>query len=208
MKGRRRGLLMCGLAAALVYVVTDVIAALAYPGYSIRDQAVSELFAIGAPTAWMVVPLFSLASLLLVAFAAGIWFSASGRRAVQVIAAMFALSAFNALLLWNAFPMHMRGAERTLTDQMHLVLSADPFVILTVAGAVVAFRGRFRLYSLATIAMVLAPAAFAFQFAPALDAGLATPWLGLAERFAQYGYEVWQVVLALVLISDTDRRAA
>jgi hypothetical protein len=36
--------------APLVYIVTDVIAGLRYPDYSFTAQAVSELFAIGAPT--------------------------------------------------------------------------------------------------------------------------------------------------------------
>jgi hypothetical protein len=60
----RSRLLRCGVASALIYVVTDIAAGLAYPGYDFADQAVSELFAIGAPTSRLVVPLFSVSSLL------------------------------------------------------------------------------------------------------------------------------------------------
>ncbi len=118
------------------------------------------------------------------------------------MAIMFALSGLTALVLWNVFPMHMRGAARTLTDQMHLILSANPFVLLSLVASVVAFRGLLRTYSIATVVVVLAPAAFAFQLAPALDAQQPTPWLGLAERIAQYGYGLWQAFLALTLLGN------
>jgi len=49
--------LLCGIAAAVIYVLTDVAAAASYPGFSYADQAVSELFAIGAPTSHFAVAL-------------------------------------------------------------------------------------------------------------------------------------------------------
>ncbi len=206
----RKALLLCGPLAALVYVATDLVAAARYPGYSLRDQAVSELFAIGAPTSAMVVPMFSVASLLLFGFAAGIALSARANRALRLTGWMFAASAIDALLLWNFFPMHMRGEARTLTDTMHLVLGANPFVWLSLIFAAVAFRHAFRPLSIATLLLILSPAVFAFQYAPALDSGGATPWLGLAERAAQYGYQVWQTALALLLLrydAPVPRRA-
>ena len=47
--------LTCGVLAPMVYVITDKFAGLGYPGYSFTAQAVSELFAIGAPTSHLVV---------------------------------------------------------------------------------------------------------------------------------------------------------
>ncbi len=195
-----RLLLSCGVLAACGYVATDLVASQLYPGYSLRDQAVSELFAIGAPTTRWVALLLTLWSLLLAGFAAGVWRAAGPRRVVRALAVAFAGSALVGLLLWNVFPMHMRGAERTLTDTMHLVLASNPFVLLTLLLAVAAFRGRFRGYSLVTVAIMLVPAVAAFSQARALDKGLPTPWLGAAERLAQYGYQAWQVVLALKLL--------
>ena len=50
-------LLVCGIASAALYPLADILAGLRYPGYSFADQAVSELFAIGAPTsAFLVSP--------------------------------------------------------------------------------------------------------------------------------------------------------
>lgn len=198
-------LIACGIAAALIYVGTDLFAAVRYPGYSLADQAVSELFAIGAPTSSLVVALFSLSSLLLIGFAAGIALAAQGNRMLLVVAAMFAASALDALVLWNVFPMHMRGEERTFTDVMHLVLGANPFVWLAIGFAAAAFRNWFRPVSIAVLILLFLPAVFAFRYAPALDAGEPTPGLGLLERAAQYGYQAWQILLALLLLRRTDR---
>ena len=193
-------LLVAGIAAAVVYVGTDLFAVARYPGFSFNDQAVSELFAIGAPTSGLVVPLFSVSSILVIGFSAGVAASAFGSRALRLLALMLAASGLVGLALWNAFPMHMRGAERSSTDTMHLILATNPFVWITLAIGMIAFRGWFRSISLATAIMVVAFALYAFRFAPALDAGAPTPGLGLAERLAQYSYAAWQSLLALVLL--------
>ena len=116
------------------------------------------------------------------------------------LSVLFAGSAVIGLLIWNAFPMHMRGAERTFTDTMHLILATNPFVLLTLIVAIGTFHGRFRAYSIATVVVMLVPALAAFSYADAIDSGQPTPWLGATERVAQYAYEAWQVVLGLTLL--------
>lgn len=74
-------LLICGIVASLLFVSTDILAGTLYTGYSFTNQAVSELFAIGAPTSHFVVPLFTLYSVLLAAFTLGIWMSACRNHA-------------------------------------------------------------------------------------------------------------------------------
>lgn len=196
----KRPLLVCGIAAAAVYIATDIAAAAAYPDFSFTDQAVSELFAIGAPTSHFVVPLFSLSSALLLLFALGIWLASEGNRSMQFLALMFAGSALVALALWNLFPMHMRGAERTFTDKMHLILATNPFVLGTLVLAGFSIRGRFRLLSIATLSTILLLAVFGFHYAPAIDSGQPTPAMGISERLGQYIYEAWQIALALRLL--------
>jgi hypothetical protein len=51
----RKALLVSGVLASLLYLGTDVLAALLYEGYSYTDQTVSELSAIGSPTRHLVV---------------------------------------------------------------------------------------------------------------------------------------------------------
>ena len=102
----RKVLLICGIVAPLLFVSTDILAGTLYPGYSFTDQAVSELFAIKAPTSDLVVPLFTVYSVLLGAFAFGIWMSAAAaaaaghrNRALSVLALIMIMNVVNGLTL-------------------------------------------------------------------------------------------------------------
>jgi hypothetical protein len=76
-----KAFLICGILSSVLYIATDILAAMRYPGCSFTAQAVSEWFAIGAPTSRLVVPFFlTVHSLLLLAFALGIWMSAGRSR--------------------------------------------------------------------------------------------------------------------------------
>lgn len=189
---------MCGLLSPAVYVATDIVAARRYPGFSYADQAVSELFAIESPTSRFVVPLFTLSSSLLLAFGLGLCAFGS-RRVMRLLGIAFTLSAIDALVLWNFFPMHMRGDVRSFTDTMHLVLAANPFVLLSLVAGTVAARSWFRGYTIATCLIIVGLAIFGFSYAPAIADDGPTPWMGLSERIAQYMYGAWQAVLALAL---------
>jgi hypothetical protein len=196
----RKVLLICGIVSSLIYVGTDIFAGMLWEGYSFTSQAVSELFAIGAPTSHLVVPLFTVYGVLLVAFAFGVWMSAGRNRALRVMALMVVGNAVNGLVLWNFFPMHMRGVEATFTDTMHVILAINPFILLTVGLGVAAFRNWFRFYSIGTILILLVPATLAFMYVPQVGANQPTPWLGLTERISIYGNLLWQAVLAIVLL--------
>jgi hypothetical protein len=195
-------LLLCGVLAPFAYIGTDIVAGLRYPGYSFTAQAPSELFAIGAPTSRLVVPLFSLSSALFVAFAFGVWRASGGKRALQVLALLVAANGIDSLVLWQ-FPMHMRGAPPTSSDTMHLILAINPFVLLSIAFAVAAFRNWFRSYSILTILTVVALATLAFSYVPAAAANQPTPWLGLSERISQYAHQLWHAVFAIVLLRSS-----
>ncbi len=82
----RKILLTCGIVAALLYVVTTILGAMRYPGYSSTAHSVSELFAIDAPSKPFVDPLFVAYSLLWVAFGVGVWQSAGRNRALRIAA--------------------------------------------------------------------------------------------------------------------------
>lgn len=206
---QRRALLKCGIVGAALYPLADIFASTRYPGFSYRDQAVSELFAIGAPTASLVVPLFTISSALILLFAVGIWKSAS-RRWVKPMAVMMALNAINALLLWNFFPMNMRGVERTFTDTMHGLLAINPFLLAAIVLGAIAFPGRFRTYTIASLSITTISALSAIPYVSLFIANQPTPGMGAAERAGQYVNCIWYVVLAVMLatptrMSPTDR---
>jgi hypothetical membrane protein len=199
----RRLLLVCGVLAPLLYFGTDMYAGLLYPGYSFTAQAISELFAIGAPTSGLVVSLFTLSSLLLLAFSLGVWRSSYGSRAIRLTALMFVGNAVNGLVLWNVYPMHMRGAEATFTDVMHVLLAGLGVVFVLLAVCIVALSsgGWLRIYSITAIMVLLVPGAVVFMTIPGLTMGEPTPYVGLTERISTYGYYIWQTILIKYLMN-------
>jgi hypothetical protein len=68
-----------------------------------------------------------------------------------------------------------------------------------VLGAV-AFRGWFRVYTVTTIVFTSVLAIASFSFVTALIANQPTPWMGAAERAAQYATNLWYAVLAVMLL--------
>ncbi|HET7585855.1 MAG TPA: hypothetical protein VFK13_13145 [Gemmatimonadaceae bacterium] len=81
-----------------------------------------------------------------------------------------------------------------------LVLGATGF-------AAAALGPRFRLYTIATIAVVLAFGAWSGMEAPRIEAGLPTPWLGVRERIFWYAYQLWFLVLAVTLLQEKGAAA-
>jgi len=80
---------------------------------------------------------------------------------------------------------------------MLLVLAAMGF-----AGS--ALGRRFRLYTVATIVLVLLFGAWSGMDAPRIEAGLATPWAGVKERIFWYTYQLWFAMLALTLLRERE----
>jgi hypothetical protein len=134
------------------------------------------------------------------AFSVGVWLSSGGDRWRRAMALMFSGSAIVGLLLWTFFPMHMRGSAHTFTDTMHLILAVNPFILLSLAAGVMSFGKGFGRYSIATIFVLFALAAPAFLYAPEVAANQPTPWLGIAERTAQYAFLLWQSTLVFLLL--------
>lgn len=198
----RQVLLFCGVLSALVYIVADILAARRWEAYSYASQMVSELMAIGAPTRPFLVRFFTLHNLLMIAFAIGVLGIAGRKGPLRYTGRLLAAYGIvgQAALLFA--PMHLRGAERTLTDSLHQAATIV-IVILTLSfigfGAA-AFGKRFRLFSVATILVLFVFGALAGLQGPRIAANLPTPWFGVMERVNIYGTLLWTAVLALALL--------
>lgn len=193
-------LLICGIVGAFLYPTTDIIAGKLYEGYSFNEQTVSELFAIGAPTNRLVVILFTISSLLFIAFASGIWLLAGNRRILRALSIMIFANAINSLILWNFFPMHMRGIQPSFTDTMHGILAVNPFVLVSLILGAVYFKNWFRYYSMATILLLLIMVVLAVPKALLVYENRPTPGLGIMERASQYGHQLWHAVLGMIFL--------
>lgn len=104
----RRALLACGVLSPLVYAGADLAAGLRWEGYSFRDQTISELGAIGAPSRPLFSVLLIVVYVLLTAFGVGVWRSAGDRRSFRVysIVTILAVLGFGG---WSAMEISRVG---------------------------------------------------------------------------------------------------
>jgi Protein of unknown function (DUF998) len=207
----RQGLLGCGIVSSVLYVATDVIASLRYPGYSYADQQISELLAEGAPSRPFMVA-FNLIpyDLLVVAFAVGIWTLAGRTRAGRITAVLLVGFAVFGTVTGLFFNMDRReviaAGQDTLRSAMHLPGTAVmALCILLAMGFGSRLHGkRFRYYSYGTIATVLGFGLLVATQAGQLAANQPTPWMGLEERVSSYGMMLWTALLAVGLLRSQD----
>lgn len=203
-----RLLLGCGIAAPLIYVAADITGALSYPGYHYAAQAISEMTAIGAPTADLLAPFYTAFSLLFAAFAVGVWLAAGGRRSLRWSAG-FKIALAGLAIGWALFPMNVRGAEPTFTDAMHLMLGAGSVFLLTgaIASGASAFGPAFRIYSGLSILVMLVFGYLTTLDVPNVAAGLPTPYPGVNERLSMASWLLWIGMLAVQLMKFPRRTA-
>jgi hypothetical protein len=206
----RKALLVCGILSSLLYGA--MIGAIGSEGYSRISQTPSELTAIGAPTRSVWMQLGGVYTVLVIAFGWGVWKSAGQDRALRIVGGL--LVAYGSLgLLWPFAPMHQRevlaAGGGTLSDTMHVVLASATVLLMFVAMGVAAraFGKRFRLYSIASIVVLVAFGALTFWDAPRVQANLHTPWIGLWERINISVFLLWVVVVATVLLRGGSGRS-
>jgi len=206
----RKTLLVCGILSSMLYAV--MLGAIGSEGYSRISQTPSELTAIGAPTRSLWMLLGAVYTVLVTAFGWGVWKSAGRDRALRIVGAL--LVAYGSLgLLWPFAPMHQRevlaAGGGTLSDTLHLVLASATVLLMfaEMGFAARAFGKRFRLYSIASIVVLVAFGALTFWDAPRVQANLPTPWIGLWERINISVFLLWVVVLGTVLLRGGSGRS-
>ena len=206
-KSARRVLLLCGLLSSLLYVAFDVVASWRYEGYSMADQNYSELLATGAPTRFFMLLASVAYNLLVAAFAAGVWRSASPKRTARITGAVMVGYAVLSMVTPLFFPMDLRGAEGTARGGLHGPMTAvmSLFIVLSM-GSGAFLRGRgFRFYSFATIIILVVFGGLTSMQIPRLAAGQSTPWMGLTERINIYSTMTWFAALAVGLLRAEKR---
>lgn len=198
----RKVLLVCGILSSLLYVGTDILAAMKWEAYSYTSQGISELMAIGAPTRPLLVALFTIYDVLIVAFAFGILVTDSPKRSLRFTGIVLIVYGILGQVGLVFFPMHVRGSVGTITDPMHAALTAViVLLILLSVGFGANVNGKwFRFYSIGTILILFLFGAWASMDGPRIAANLPTPWMGVKERINVYGYMLWVMVLAILAL--------
>lgn len=203
----RKALLLCGILSPLLYVLSDALAGMRWDDYSFRDNTISELGAIGAPSRPLFAILLIPTYLLLITFGAGVREAAAGRGRLRIAGGLIIALGVLALAVGQFVPMRPRGTEQGLTGALHIVEGMVAMVILFSAMglAATALGRRFRIYSIATLVLILAFGAWTGVKSPGIEAGLPTPWLGVIERVWWYAYQIWFAVLAWTLLREPNR---
>ena len=200
-----RAVIACGMASTLLYVAIDVLGALSYSGYDYAAQTISEMSALGAPTRALLAPLYLLYTVLLIVFAFGVRAASGADRRLRVAGGLLAGVGFVGLV-GAFFPMQMRGNAPAFTDLMHVAFGGvnSLLLLLAIGFGAGAFGRPFRLYSLATILVMLAAGTGTFLLAPAVAIDAPTPYLGIIERILFASFLLWIAALSARLLRGSE----
>ena len=188
-----------GLIGVTAYVVSWAVAGAITDGYDPMSQAISELFAIGAPTVPRLLLVASLAAsgVALIAFGAAMDRGLPGEGRAGPV--MTVLSGVMTVAI-VAFPCTAGcpGFGTTSTDTMHVVVAGTGYLALLLAPLLVAWRVRDHDRSLAVWSVVLGGVALAGFVVRNL--GVADGLAGLQQRVFNTTADLWYVVAAIWLL--------
>ncbi|MCC8426408.1 DUF998 domain-containing protein [Mucilaginibacter sp. UR6-11] len=198
-------LLICGIVSSLLYIGLNIVVPRYWPGYNSATQTVSELCAVGAPTRTLWIWLCSPYTLLVTAFAWGLYRAANGNHRLRIAGIL--MMAYGALgLIWPFAPMHLRttlaAGGATFSDTLHIALGAvtEILYLLALGFAAAALGKAFRWYSIATFIVLMLFGILTFLEAPLIARNQHTPLIGVWERINIGVFLVWIIVLALALL--------
>ena len=100
-------------------------------------------------------------------------------------------------------PLHVRGAEESLTDTLHVaqLAVAGPLLLVIIGFGAAALGWRFRFYSAATVSVMLTFGVWSGTFGTDIANDLETPWVGVIERVSVYAYQAWIGAFAIALLA-------
>ena len=209
----RRILLGCGIVSSVLYIAVDVLGTLRYPGYRYTEQQFSELTAAGSPVRPFMIALNEFPySLLVAAFARGVWTSATPNRAGRITGAMLLGYALTGMLTGVVFPMNTReslaAGEGGLRNAMHPVgtIAMSLFIVLAMGFGSTLLGRRFQYYTYATIVMLVVFGVLASLQVGRMVENEPTPWMGMEERINIYATMLWVGVLATGLLRAQEAR--
>ena len=204
----KRLLLICGILSSVLYISAVFTAPFFWENYDRSSQSVSELFAIGAPSAGFIVPFCILYALLAYAFGAGIWLSAGSKWTLKVVAVLVIAKEVLGLIGTIFAPMNLRGTEGGLTDTMHVVVTMIGVLLCmfpAIGFGAASFGKGFRVFSIVTMVIFIIFGTLAGMDGPNVAANLPTPYLGVWERVNIYSYMAWVIVLSLMLLLPSSK---
>jgi len=199
---RNKVLLLCGILAPVVYVLTVFIGGIITPGYSHISQYISELIQTGALNKIILDPLFALYNVLVIFFGVGIFQYVRGeqkheRRSAGTLGAITLVIEGLAGFLTLFFPQDPIGTQITNTGTMHIILASVSSLTTMLSMLLLGLRLRtipalrnLGQYSFVFLAVVFVSGGFA-----ARTIANPSPFNGLIERVTIGGFLLWLLVI-------------
>ena len=207
---KNKVLMLCGIFAPVVYILTVILGGVLRPGYSHVSQAVSDLIAAGAPNKGLLDSLFALYNLLTFAFGVGLLIymrndPENRRKVVGTLGAitLVAEGIFGFITLF--FPEDAGSLTTAIssTGTLHIVFAGLSSLATILAILLMGFWFRdnqalrgYGSYSFISVAAVFLSGGFA-----AFSVATQSPIGGLVERITIGGFLQWLFVIALVFYS-------
>jgi hypothetical membrane protein len=204
-------LMLCGILAPILYVLTVVLGGVLRPDYSHLSQAVSDLIASEAPNKSLLDSLFALYNILAIAFAIGLLQHVRNdhqnrRILIGTIGALVlvAQGIFGLTTLFFPEPAGGMSVAITRVGAMHIVFAGLSSLSTMVAILLMGFwfrnnksLRRYALYSFLSVVAVFLTGGLA-----AISVANQSPFAGLIERITIGGFIQWLFVIALNLYSS------
>ncbi len=196
-----RFLLLCGILASLIYIGSDIIAAVSWQGYNYAAQSVSELRAIGSPTRDFLIPILSVYSVLEILFGIAVWKNSAKKRALR-ITSVFLITLGILDSMGPFFALNINEAFGSITNNIHVIVTAVTvlLIFLIIGFGATASKKWFRFYSIGTILTLFAAGMTSFVNVQKFATHQQASYAGVIERINIYGYMIWVIVLAIVLL--------
>ncbi len=197
---------VAGASGVGAYVGAWLLAGLWTPGYDATRQAISELFALGAPVgpATLLRIVLIVSGMLTLGFAVALDRGLPGHGRAPAISAAIS-GATTALVVAVPCSSGCPGFGASLTDTLHVVVAGTSYATLVATPLLVARRIRGHNDRFARVSLVLG--GFALLGFVVRNLGIGDPIGGLQQRVFNTTADLWYVLAAIVLVQRTRAAA-
>lgn len=195
--------MLCGIAAAVLYMGTVMLGAWLRPDYSHISMAISELVADGAPNRPLLSSLFLVYNMLLCLFGLGLLLKASsesnGRIPRYIGSITLFLVGLAGVLMELAFPQDPGGFATTFAGTMHLVMAgiASLGTMVAVLSMGLWFRKVPELKSYVTYSFISVAIIFISGGFTAMAMANKFQYFGVLERITIGTFILWLFIIGL-----------
>ena len=188
-----------GIISLLSYTAMVVFSPLAYPGYDFMSMAVSDLTAVGAPSADLAEKLNALFGPCAVVSVMAVCVGAAGRRSRVLRLGIYFFAAMEWITVagYKMFPLIQGESMSNFQNIMHIIVTVLVVLFSIVSLILIAIGGLREIPSLGIWAIIC----FLFMMIGAIGtSALPKEVFGLFERFSTFSAVVFNAVLGAYLL--------